>query len=251
MTTPAHASLLVERLDDILVITLNRPRARNALDIDTARALDGALSELYEDSSLRVGVVTGAGGYFCAGMDLKKFPVDGVPVVADRGLGGLTRADPPKPLIAAVEGAAVGGGLELALACDLIVAGSGAVLALPEVTRGLIPAEGGAVRLPHRLPYHLAMEMLLTGAPLSAGLAGRHGLVNRVVPDGEALDEALSLARLIAGHPPEAVRAIRSIARSSQDGDTMAPWRLQDSLATAFFAPERPRPHQGDPTPHT
>lgn len=148
----------------VLLITLNRPHVRNAVDQVLAGALDSALTRLESDPSLRVGVLSGAGGHFCSGMDLKAFPAEGVPLVADRGLGGLTRARIRKPLIAAVEGAAVAGGFELALACDLITASETAFFALPEVARGLIAAEGGAVRLPGRLPYHVAMEMLLTAA---------------------------------------------------------------------------------------
>ncbi|MFD3330777.1 enoyl-CoA hydratase-related protein [Streptomyces sp. NPDC058701] len=227
MASPIESdSLLLERRDDVLIITLNRPRVRNALDVPTARALDGALTELCRDPALRAGVLTGAGGHFCSGMDLKKFPVHGVPAVDGRGLGGLTRAQLTKPLIAAVEGAAVGGGMELALSCDLIVAGASALFALPEVTRGLIAAESGAVRLPARYPYHLAMEMLLTGDPVTAASAARHGLVNRITEDGGALSAALELASRVTRHPEEAVRAARAVARTADEVGPAAAWRL-------------------------
>ncbi|MFF3313793.1 enoyl-CoA hydratase-related protein [Streptomyces sp. NPDC002952] len=209
---------------------------RNALDVTTAQALDGALTQFCRDPELRAAVLTGAGGYFCSGMDLKKFPTDGVPAVGGRGLGGLTRAHLTKPLIAAVEGAAVGGGMELALSCDLIVAGTSALFALPEVSRGLIAAEGGAARLPARFPYHLAMEMLLTGEPVDAASAARHGLVNKIAEDGTAVETALELASLITRHPQEAVQAARAMARTAHEVGPAAAWRLQDAVSPSSFS---------------
>ncbi|MEV6196236.1 crotonase/enoyl-CoA hydratase family protein [Streptomyces sp. NPDC051920] len=219
----------------VLLITLNRPHVRNAVDQVLAGALDSALTRLESDPSLRVGVLSGAGGHFCSGMDLKAFPAEGVPLVADRGLGGLTRAHIRKPLIAAVEGAAVAGGFELALACDLITASETAFFALPEVARGLIAAEGGAVRLPGRLPYHVAMEMLLTAARLPAADAARYGLVNRVTREGGALDAAISLAEAVQAHSLDAVHITKRIVQDTRGLDDHAAYTVQDPLSAPVF----------------
>lgn len=218
-----------------LLITLNRPRVRNAVDQAVANAVDAALTELRDDPALTVGVLTGSGGHFCSGMDLKAFPTEGVPVVADRGLAGLTRARIDKPLIAAVEGAAVAGGFELALACDLVVAAETAFFALPEVARGLISAEGGAVLLPDRLPYHLAMELLLTGERLPAPTAARHGLVNQLTGEGKALDGAFALAERIQAHPSEAVVRTKRIVQETRGLDRRTAFAVQDPLSAPVF----------------
>jgi enoyl-CoA hydratase len=168
-------------------------------------------------------------------MDLRAFPTEGVPLVADRGLGGLTRARIRKPLIAAVEGAAVAGGFELALACDLIAASETAFFAVPEVARGLIAAEGGAVRLPGRLPYHVAMEMLLTAAPLSAPDAARYGLVNRLTPEGGALDAAFTLAERVQAHSRDAVHITKRIVQDTRGLDDHTAYTVQDPLSAPVF----------------
>jgi enoyl-CoA hydratase len=155
--------VLTDVVDRALVITINRPDRRNAVDLAVAERIAEALLWLDDDPDLAVGVLTGAGGTFSAGMDLKAFAEGRRPVVEGRGFGGLTRAEVRKPLIAAVEGWALGGGLELVLACDLVVAAEDARFGLPEVKRGLVAAEGGVIRLPRRLPHHVAMEVLLTG----------------------------------------------------------------------------------------
>ncbi|MFF8532516.1 crotonase/enoyl-CoA hydratase family protein [Streptomyces sp. NPDC015532] len=219
----------------VLLITLNRPHVRNAVDQALADALDSALTRLESDPSLSVGILTGAGGHFCSGMDLKAFPTEGVPVVADRGLGGLTRARVRKPLIAAVEGAAVAGGFELALACDLVTASDTAFFALPEVARGLVAAEGGAVRLPGRLPYHVAMEMLLTAAPLPAPDAARYGLVNRLTGEGLAVDAALTLADRVQAHSREAVHITKRIVQDTRGLDDHTAYTVQDPLSAPVF----------------
>lgn len=205
--------------DGVLILTINRPDRRNAVDRAVADALDAGLRRLDADDDLAVGILTGAGGTFSAGMDLREFLTEGRPaIVADRGFAGLTRARVAKPLIAAVEGWAVGGGFELALACDLIVAAESARFGLPEVTRGLVAAEGGVIRLPHRVPYHLAMELLLTGQPIGAGRAAGAGLVNRLVPDGvPVLDVALELAALVRGNAPLALAAVKRIVAATYD----------------------------------
>ncbi|MEV8376822.1 crotonase/enoyl-CoA hydratase family protein [Kribbella sp. NPDC056861] len=216
-----------ELLGSVLVMTLDRPAARNAINREVATALSVALDHLEKRPELTAGVLTGAGGHFCAGMDLKAFPSEGIPVVGQLGLAGLTRRARTKPLIAAVEGYAVAGGFELALACDLIVAGESAQFGLPEVQRGLIAGEGGAIRLPQRLPHHLAMELLLTGDPMPAATAFGHGLVNRLVPDGAALTTALTLATRISRNAPLALAAVQQIVRAVTEADAFA---LQDPL---------------------
>ncbi|MFJ9893870.1 crotonase/enoyl-CoA hydratase family protein [Streptomyces sp. NPDC091280] len=234
---PAPGPVVVTaRQDGTLIITLNRPHVRNAIDRHMAAAVDAALTELEADPALTVGVLTGSGGHFCSGMDLKAFPVEGVPVVADRGLAGLTRARISKPLIAAVEGAAVAGGFELVLACDLVTAADTAFFGLPEVARGLVAAEGGAVRLPGRLPRQLAMELLLTAAPLPAATAARHGLVNQLTSEGKALDAALALAARVQAHSPEAVRVTKRIVRDTQGLADGAAFAVQDPLSAPVFA---------------
>jgi enoyl-CoA hydratase len=203
-----------ERVGSALLITIDRPEARNAVNAAVATALSAALDELEATPELRVGVLTGAGGSFSAGMDLKAALKGESPVVGDRGLGGLTEAELSKPLIAAVEGFALGGGFELALACDLVVAAEDAKFGLPEVKRGLIAAAGGVVRLPQRIPHHLAMELLLTGEPIDGRRAGELGLANRVVPNGETAAVALQLAGQIALNAPLALAAVKAVVRS-------------------------------------
>ncbi|MFD4641799.1 crotonase/enoyl-CoA hydratase family protein [Lentzea sp. NPDC058436] len=210
-----------ERVGSTLLITIDRPEARNAVNAAVATKLSAALDELESTPDLRVGVLTGAGGTFSAGMDLKAALKGESPVVGDRGLGGLTEAALTKPLIAAVEGYALGGGFELALACDLIVAAEDARFGLPEVKRGLIAAAGGVVRLPQRIPHHLAMEILLTGEPVDGVRAGALGIANRVVPNGETTAIALRLAEQIALNAPLALAAVKNVVRS-QD-----PWTAQ------------------------
>ncbi|WP_406215599.1 crotonase/enoyl-CoA hydratase family protein [Streptomyces decoyicus] len=216
--------------DRVLVMTIDRVEARNAVNRAVSYQLADALERLEIDDMLAVGVITGAGGNFSAGMDLKAFPTEGIPLVGDRGFCGLTRAQLCKPVVAAVEGWALGGGFEIALACDLIVCGESARFGLPEVTRGLIPAEGGALRLPQRLPYHVAMETLLTGAPLTAAAADRFGLVNRVVADGESLSAALELAQRIARNAPLALAALKQIQQDCGGTDGPVAFAKQDAI---------------------
>ncbi|KOV80700.1 crotonase/enoyl-CoA hydratase family protein [Nocardia sp. NRRL S-836] len=204
-----------ERVGSVLLITLDRPQARNAVDAAVATGLAAALDELEAAPELRVGVLTGAGGTFSAGMDLKAALKGESPSVPGRGFGGLTEAELTKPLIAAVEGFAMGGGFELALACDLIVAAEDARFALPEVKRGLIAAGGGVVRLTDRIPHHLALELLLTGEPIDGRRAGELGLANRVVAPGEAAAVAVQLAEQVALNAPLALAAVKKVVRSA------------------------------------
>jgi enoyl-CoA hydratase len=225
----------------VLVITLDRPEVRNAIDGETARLLTAALRELDSSPRLLVGVLTGAGGTFCSGMDLKAFAQGDPAELAGRSLGNLTRELAAKPLIAAVEGWALGGGFELMLACDLAVASATARFGLPEVKRGLVAAGGGALRLPRRLPAAVAMELLLTGEPMLASQAAQFGLVSRLVPAGQALTAAMQMADLIAQNSPLAVRATKAIALRSYEGPQSDEWAAQKLIADPILASEDAR----------
>ena len=206
----------VERHGAVLVIAINRPERRNAVNRAVSLAMADALDLLDGDDDLRVGIVTGRGGTFCSGMDLKAF-VDGErPELEGRGFAGLCEAPPAKPVIAAVEGYALAGGFELALACDLIVAADNAVFGLPEAARGLVAASGGLLRLGRRMPSGIALEYALTGAPIPAAAAREWGLVNRLVPAGTALDAALELAAEISANAPLSTAMTKRIMRESR-----------------------------------
>lgn len=211
------AELMVDERAGVLTMTLNRPESRNAMTLKLANELASALELLDRAPGLSVGVLTGAGGTFCSGMDLKGFARGEVPVIPGRGFAGLVQQPPRKPLIAAVEGHALAGGFEIVLACDLVLAAQGANFGLPEVKRGLTAAAGGLLRLQHRIPYHLAMELALTGRMLTAAEAGGVHLVNRVVPDGKALEAALVLAAEIAANAPLALAASKQVLVQSVD----------------------------------
>jgi enoyl-CoA hydratase len=197
--------------DGVVVITINRPQAKNAIDRVTAEALCAAVDELESRDDLSVGVLTGADGTFCAGMDLKAFLRGESPSIEGRGLAGITERPPVKPLIAAVEGWALAGGCELALAADIIVAAESAKFGLPEVKRGLVAAAGGLLRLPKVMSYSQAMLLSLTGDPISAVEAQRHGLVTVLAEPGQAVSTALGIASKIAANGPLAVRATKKI----------------------------------------
>lgn len=217
MTATGTAPVRVEQVGGVQVVTIDRPEARNAINTVTARAIAAAMEELDERDDLVAGVITGAGGTFSAGMDLKAFLAGERPSVPGRGFAGLAERPPDKPLIAAVEGFALAGGFEIALACDLIVAAEDATFGLPEVKRGLLAGGGGLLRLPTRVPYQLAMEWVLTGDRIPAARAEAVGLVNRLVPAGRALPVALELAAAIARNGPLAVRATKRIVTESRD----------------------------------
>jgi len=195
------------------ILAINRPAVRNAIDLPTAEEIAAALDDFEARSEIRAIVITGRGGFFSAGMDLKALTATNQrPITASRGAFGVVEKPPVKPTIAAVEGAALGGGLEIAMAADLIVVAENARLGLPEVARGLVATAGGVLRLPSRVPRAVALEMIMTGAPISAERAYQVGLVNQVVPEGSALTSAVELARTIAGNAPMAVRAAKAVA---------------------------------------
>jgi enoyl-CoA hydratase len=213
----SEAAVLTESRDRVLVITINRPDQRNAVNAAVAAGIAAALDQLDADGASSVGVLTGAGKGFCAGMDLKAFVAGESPHAGDRGFAGITQRSADKPLIAAVEGFAMAGGLEVALACDLIVASRGARLALPEVKRSLVAAAGGLLRLPRVLPRNVAIELALTGEPITAERGYELGMVNRLTEPGAALDVALELAGAIAANGPLALAATKRILRDSAD----------------------------------
>jgi enoyl-CoA hydratase len=222
--------VLTERDGAILVITLNRPKARNAVNGALARGLAAAADVLDGDPELAVGVLTGAGGSFCSGMDLKAFLHGEVPTACGRGFAGITVVPPDKPVIAAVEGYALAGGCEIALACDLIVAARDAKFGLPETKRSLVAGAGGLFRLPQRIPRAIAMEYALTGEFFSAEDAHTWGMVNRLTDPGESLAGALELARKITQSGPLAVRATKKIVRDGGDWPAAERWERQDEL---------------------
>ena len=233
--------VLTERRDRGFLITINRPDQRNAVNAAVAQGMARALDDLDADPDLSVGVITGAGKGFCAGMDLKAFVTGERPFVEGRGFAGITQRSADKPLIAAIEGFAVAGGLEVALACDLIVASRGARLGIPEVKRSLFAAGGGLLRLPRALPRNVAMEMALTGDPIEAERAHELGLVNRLTEPGEALAAALDLADTIAANGPLALAATKRILVESPDWPDSEFFERQAPIYDPVFGSEDAR----------
>ncbi len=234
-------AVLTERRDGVLLVTFNRPDARNSVNAALATAVAAAMKELDADDDLQVGVLTGAGKGFCAGMDLKAFVKGESPFIEGRGFAGLVERPPEKPLIAAIEGFAVAGGFEIALACDLIVAARGAKLGIPEVKRSLVAAGGGLLRLPRRMPYHLAMELALTGDPIDAERGAELGLVNRLAEPGGAVDAALQLASKISANGPLALRATKKIVVESPAWSPGEMWQKQGEISGPVFVSEDAR----------
>ncbi|OBG35493.1 crotonase/enoyl-CoA hydratase family protein [Mycolicibacter heraklionensis] len=227
-------AVLRERRGRILVITINRPEARNAANKAVAEGLAAACDELDDTPELSVGVLTGAGGNFCAGMDLKAFAAGELAYVPGRGLG-FTERPPRKPLISAVEGHAVAGGTELVLATDLVVAAKDAKFGIPEVKRGLVAAGGGLLRLPHRIPYQKALELALTGESFTAEQGAQWGFVNVLTEPGEALDGALALAERITANGPLAVAVTKEIMVKSAGWSQDEIWQKQGELIAPVF----------------
>ncbi|KPI18919.1 Enoyl-CoA hydratase/isomerase [Actinobacteria bacterium OK074] len=233
--------VLVERRGAVQIITINRPAVKNALDAAVGAAVAAAVDELDESDELWAGVLTGAGGTFSAGMDLKAWLRGESPAIEGRGLCGISMTPPRKPLIGAVEGWALAGGFELLLACDLVVASRTARLGVPEVTRSLVARAGAALQLPRRIPYAIALELLLTGQPISAVRAAEVGLVNRLTDEGGALAGALELAETIAANGPLAVAATKEIARSAADWTLEEGWARQTEIAAPVFSSQDAR----------
>lgn len=230
-------SVLTERKGSLLVITLNRPQQKNAINTSLSVGLRAAIDLLESDPQLVVGVLTGTGDGFCAGLDLKALAAEGIP----RGLTGFLRKGSRKPLVAAIEGFAMAGGLEIALTCDLIVASRDAVLGVPEVKVGLFAAGGALARLPRHIPFGVAMEMALTGAPISAIDAHRYGLVGHLSEPGEALATAIKLADRIAVNAPLAVIASKQMLRGSIGMTETEFWEMQSPHEKNVFSSDDAR----------
>jgi enoyl-CoA hydratase len=237
----SDAAVLTERRERVLIITINRPDQRNAVNAAVAHGIAAALDELDATTDLSVGVLTGAGKGFCAGMDLKAFVAGERPYADDRGFAGITMRSADKPLIAAVEGFALAGGLEVALACDLIVAARGARLGVPEVKRSLVAAGGAVLRLPRVLPRNVAVELLLTGEPIDAERAYALGMVNRLSEPGEALPAALALAGTVAAGGPLALAATKRVLRESADWPDSEFFQRQGEIVAPVMASEDAR----------
>ena len=231
----------MQREGAVLVVTLNRPRVRNAIDRATSEAIARAMDLLDADDSLTLGILTGAGGNFCTGMDLKAFLRGERVELEGRGLAGIIETPPRKPLIAAIEGYALAGGCEIALACDLIVAADNAQFGIPEVKRGLIAGSGGLIRLPQRIPRQIALEYALTGAMMPAAQARQWGLVNRLTAPGGALDGARELAAAIAANGPMAVRMTKRIVSESPNWPADQTWSRQRELLEQIIASDDAR----------
>ena len=232
--------VLTSEEDGILVVTINRPEAKNAMTKAAAEGIAAAMDRLDSDDNLRVGILTGAGGTFCSGMDLKGFLRGESPSIEGRGFGGIVQKPPEKPLIAAVEGYALAGGLELMISCDLVVASSSAKFGIPEVKRGLAAAAGGLMKLPDQIPHKVAMELALTGEFIDAARAYELGLVNRVT-DGSAMDGAMELARAISANGPLAVKISKQIIEESRGWSLDTRWEEQGKLMPQIFMSEDAR----------
>lgn len=230
--------IMTERRGHILIVTINRPEAKNAMNKAAAEEMNAAMDLLDSNDSLFIGIVTGADGNFSTGADLKALARGERPITEDRGGFGVFRRPPQKPLIAAVEGYAVGGGMELCLACDLVVAARNARMGLPEVRHSVCATGGGLFRLPRRLPYHIAMELALSGEAREAGFYHQHGLVNRLAEPGAALDEAVRLAENLLVNAPLALAASKEIMRRSFDWTDEEAWTQQLPIAARAFESE-------------
>jgi enoyl-CoA hydratase len=231
--------VLRERQGHVEVLTINRPEARNAINGPVSLAMSGFMDELAEDPDCWVVVVTGSGDKaFSAGMDLKAFSSgEGGDIMgASGGFGGLTQRDFPKPLIAAVNGSALAGGFEIMLSCDLVVAAEHATFGIPEAKRGLIAGAGGLIRMPQRLPIAVALELAMTGDSIDAARAFELGLVNRVVPAGVVLEEAISLADRIAANAPLAVRYSKSVMKQAAEVSEAEGWKLNAEAVGVVFS---------------
>tara|TARA_B100001167_G_scaffold129542_1_gene81201 strand:- start:993 stop:1769 length:777 start_codon:yes stop_codon:yes gene_type:complete len=232
--------VLTSEEDGILIVIINRPEAKNAMTKAAAEGIAAAMDRLDSDDNLRVGILTGAGGTFCSGMDLKGFLRGESPSIEGRGFGGIVQKPPEKPLIAAVEGYALAGGLELMIACDLVTANTGAKFGIPEVKRGLVAAAGGVMMLPDQIPERIAMELALTGDFIDAARAYELGLINRIT-DGEALAAAKELAASIVANGPLAVRVSKQVIKQSRGWPMDERYTRQTQLIAPVFVSEDAR----------
>jgi enoyl-CoA hydratase len=232
--------VLTEVQDGVLIVTMNRPEAKNAMNKAQAEGISAAMDRLEAENDLRCAILTGAGGTFCSGMDLKGFLRGERPSIEGRGFGGLTEWTPSKPVIAAIDGYALAGGMELAMSCDLIVCNSGAKFGIPEAKRGLAAAAGGLIKLPRQIPPRIAMELALTGDFVDAKRAYELGFVNRIV-DGPALEGALELAKAVAANGPLALIASKAVIRQSHTWSDAEMWQKQAGIVMPVFSSEDAR----------
>jgi enoyl-CoA hydratase len=236
MTPTPNANVLMAQDGAVLIITINRPEVRNAIDRQTSEMIAQAMDELDNNPHLSIGILTGQGEHFCSGMDLKAFLKGERVELEGRGLAGIAQTPPRKPLIAAVEGYALAGGCEIALACDLIVASDTAQFGIPEVRRGLIAGSGGLMRLSQRIPPQIALEYALTGQPMSAVDAAHWGLVNRLTAPGHALAQAKALALEISRNGPLAVQMTKHIMSQSSSWPEDQKWAKQNEILERVIA---------------
>ena len=232
------SEVLTQAQDGVLIITINRPEAKNAVNQAVAQGVAAAMEQLDNDKSLNAGIITGAGGTFCSGMDLKAFLRGEMPSIKGKGFAGFIESPPAKPLIGAVEGYALAGGMEIAVACDLLVANDKAQFGIPEVKRGLVAAAGGLVRLPSQIPYRVAMELALTGEFMDAERAMAMGLINHITPQGDALATAKALAQRIAENGPMAVKVSKAIIKASRDWSDDEAFAKQNDFTQPVFSSE-------------
>lgn len=230
--------VLVEVEDGVMLITINRPKAKNAVNLAVAKGMAAAMDRLDSSDDIQVAILTGADGTFCSGMDLKAFVTGELPIIGGRGFAGFIEALPKKPLIAAIEGYALAGGFELALACDLVVAADNSKFGIPEVKRGLIAGAGGLMRLPRQIPSRVAMELSLTGDFISSQRAYELGLINRIVAAGTAVDAARELAKTISANGPLAVVKSKEVVIKSQDWALDDMFSEQQKVADVVFSSE-------------
>ena len=233
--------VLVQHIEGMVVITINRPEQRNAVNRAVSYGVCEAIDEMDRNPDMRVGILTGAGGNFCSGMDLKAFLRGEVTRVEGRGILGLARTPTKKPLIAAVEGYALAGGFESMLVCDLVVAARNASFGIPEVKRGLAAAAGGLMRLPRLIPQRIAMEMALTGDMFPAERLYQYGLINVLVEPGQALEEAKKLARRIMVNAPMSVAASKRVIVEQRDWPIAEMFDRQEAITGPVLASQDAR----------
>jgi enoyl-CoA hydratase len=226
-----------EQRGPFAVVTINRPEARNAVNGAVAQGIEEAIDRIEADDGIWVGILTGEPPVFCAGADLKEINAGNAANLQTKrgGFGGIVQRERTKPIIAAVDGPALAGGTEIVVSCDLVVASTTATFGIPEVKRSLVAAGGGLFRLGRKIPLNIAMELALTGDPITAEVAHHHGLVNRLVEPGEALDAAIALAERICANAPVAVRESRRVVIEATNAPDDVGWKMSlDGMAAAM-----------------
>ena len=226
-----------EQRGPFAVVKINRPEARNAVNGAVAQGIEEAIDRIEADDGIWVGILTGEPPVFCAGADLKEINAGNAANLQTKrgGFGGIVQRERTKPIIAAVDGPALAGGTEIVVSCDLVVASTTATFGIPEVKRSLVAAAGGLFRLGRKIPLNIAMELALTGDPITAEVAHHHGLVNRLVEPGEALDAAIALADRICANAPVAVRESRRVVIEATNAPDDVGWKMSvEGMATAM-----------------